>query len=401
MAAPFLRTGLSAFGVILAAVVALAGLDVVATGQADSPAIARAAPAPSGAPRTYDEALARIDEALRDAIARSRERYGEWLVHEAVARLYLSRAQLTGSFEDYAKAEKALANAFKVADPGVGPHLTAALLNFSVHRLDAAAAMLDRIDKYAVPPTGADRAELVAMRGDLAFYRGNYPEARKRYEESNALAPGAADFRLAIYLSKTGQRDEADDYVQSAARSARTPRSRAFFELHRGILDLDSGRLNEALIHFRTADRDFPGFWLVEEHIAEVAALERDFATATPVYRRIVAETGHPEYLDSLAGIALARGQEAAAIYWRERAWSAWQARLRIFPQATYGHAIEHCLAKGDGGCALDFAVRNHAARPYGDSKIKLADALALTGRADDAERLMRLTARSGWDTSR
>jgi tetratricopeptide (TPR) repeat protein len=401
MASSVVRDGASACGVVLAAIVGVTGLDVVTTRERDSPAMARAALAPSGVPRTYDQALARIDDALRGAKARSRERYSEWLVHEAVARLYLSRAQLTGSFEDYAEAEKALLHAFKVADPAVGPHLTAALFNFSVHRLDAAAAMLDRIEQYAVPPTGADRAELVAMRGDLAFYRGDYAEARERYGESNALAPGTADFRLAIFHSKTGRRGQADDYIRSAAKRAPTPQARAFFELHRGILDLDSDRLDDALAHFRAADRYFPGFWLVEEHIAEVAALKRDFAAATPLYRQIVARTGHPEYMDSLADIASARGQQAAANHWRERAWRAWQTRRRLLPEATYGHAVEHCLAKGDGGCALDFAVRNHAARPYGDAKIKLADALALTGRRDEAERQIRLAARSGWDTRR
>ena len=395
-----LRRGVSACGVILAAVAALTGLDIVTTRGTHS-AVARAAPAPSGVPRTYDQELARLDDALGDATARSRERYSEWLFHEAVARLYLRRAQLTGSFDDYAKAENALVDAFKVADPGVGPHLTAALFNFSVHRLDAAAAMLARIEQYAVPLSGADRAELVAMRGDFAFYRGDYGEARERYEESNALATGMADFRWAIHHSKTGDRHLADDYLRSAAKGARTPQTHAFFELHRGILDLDSGRLDEALLHFRTADRYFGGFWLVEEHIAEVATLRGDFATATSLYRQIVAKTGHPEYMDSLADIARARGQEAAADHWRERAWRAWQTRLRLFPEAAYGHALDHCLSKGDRACALDLARKNHAARPYGEAKLKLAQALLLNGHAVEAARVVDEAKRSGWDPLR
>ena len=56
--------------------------------------------ATSGVPQNYREALARIDRAIADARGRAEERAGEWLMHETLARRYLARGRLTGSFDD-------------------------------------------------------------------------------------------------------------------------------------------------------------------------------------------------------------------------------------------------------------------------------------------------------------
>ena len=51
------------------------------------------------------------NRAIADARARAEERAGEWLMHETLARRYLARGRLTGSFDDYAAANAALAQA--------------------------------------------------------------------------------------------------------------------------------------------------------------------------------------------------------------------------------------------------------------------------------------------------
>ena len=390
-----MRNLLAGGGVALAALASLMTLEAL---FAPEPRFAPTASAASaGVPRTYDEALARADQAVRDAAGRAGERKGEWLIHEAAARAHLSRAKLTGSFQDYAQAEEALKTAFAVAGPGVGPHMTAAVLHFSVHRLDAAASMLDRVEAYAVPVGRDDEAELLAMRGDIAFYRGDYAGAMRLYQQSDGISPGAAGFRLAIHHSKLGDDRQADAYLLRAAEGRHTPQSRAFLELHRGVLDLERGEIDEALAHFRRADEIFPGFWLVQEHIAEADELKGNFAGAARLYRRLVAETGHPEFMDRLADIAAARGQDVAAAHWRAQAWRGWQARLRLFPEAAYGHALDHCIAKADRACALKLAVLNMRARPYGEAKLKLAKALTMHGRNEEARLLSAAVERSGW----
>lgn len=306
---------------------------------------------------------------------------------------------MTGSYDDYAKAEAALRRGFAAAGPGTGPHMSAAVLAFSMHRLPEIERNLDRIAAYAVPPDGGDLVETVGMRGDIAFYRGDYAEALEAYDAADRISPGAATFRRAIYHSKTGRPDLAEDYFDRAERETRHPTAqlRGNFELQRGILDLERGRWDEALAHFRKADRIFPGHWLIEEHIAEVTALKGDAETAEALYMDIVRRTGHLEFMDALAALAKGRGDMAAEAAWIRRADAAWRNRLGQFPEASYGHAIDHCVQKGDWTCALNLARRNHQARPYGEARIALAGALLRNGRASEAKMMIEDVLRSPW----
>src|SRR3546814_9952108 len=72
------------------------------------------------------------------------------------------------------------------------------MLDFTLHRLAGAERALDSMDAYAVPPGRIERAEMIAMRGDIAFYRGRYAEALAAYAEADVIAPGSADFRRAV-----------------------------------------------------------------------------------------------------------------------------------------------------------------------------------------------------------
>ena len=347
----------------------------------------------------YGEALDRLDLHLDSSKQRADELDDGWLVHEVVARAWLWRARLTGSYDDHAAARAALQRGFARAAPGTGPHMTGAALAFSMHRLGEAERYLDTIDNYAVPPSGGERAETIAMRGDLAFYRGDYGAALAAYDEADRVVPGTSDFRRAVYHSKTGHLDLAEDYYDKAERELpfKTPQARARMELQRGILYLESGRWDEALARFRRADAMFPGYWLIEEHIAEVTALKGDLEGAERLYRGIVRRTDHPEFMDALAAIAAERGDTRAEAEWLRRADAVWRERLRLFPEAAYGHAIDHCVQKGDWTCALALARRNHEARPYGDAKIALARALLHNGQPDEASAMIETVLASAW----
>jgi tetratricopeptide (TPR) repeat protein len=356
----------------------------------------------AGIPASYKQSLARIDLGLEGARARAAAYDGEWLMHERVALRYLERARLTGSFDDYAASRAALDRAFAVARPGTGPHATRAALEFTMHRLAAAERQLDLIDGYAVPPYGSERAEHQAMRGDIAFYRGDYAGALAAYDAADATEGGASDFRRGVYHMRTGRFDLAEEYYDRAERGARSPppQFRAFMELQRGILDLERGRWDPALAHFTKADAIYPGYWLIEEHIAEVQTLKGDLDRAEVRYRDIVRRTAHPEFMDALPGIETRRGNRGMEMAWRGRAAAAWRKRLRQFPEAAYGHALDHCVQKGDWACALDLARRNHAARPYGEARIMLARALLHNGRGQEARRNIEAVLASPWRTA-
>lgn len=353
----------------------------------------------AGVAKDYQQALDAVNLHLGSATSRAEAANDEWLLHEVAARAWLSRARLTGSFEDYRAAEIEFRRSESMAAPRTGPHMTGAMLSFSMHRLSAATDYLDRIAEYAVPPDAEDLAEARALRGDIAFYRGEYSEAMRLYDEADGIAPGTADFRRAIFHSKTGRPALSEQYIDRAESRLVSPtrQNLSFLELHRGILDLDRRHLADALVHFRRADNIFPGNWLIEEHIAEVAALKGELDTAERLYADIVRRTGHPEFIDALAGIAAQRGDETARKRLVGQAALAWKKRLKLFPEAAYGHAVDHCIGKRDWACALDLAQRDHLARPYGDSKIALARALLGSGRRAQARILIEAVLASPW----
>lgn len=355
----------------------------------------------SGPPLSYAEAIRRSDTAIGNARKAAEAGADQWLMHEIHASELMARAQLSGDYRDYAAAQAALDRAFAVAVKGSGPHLMRAALDFSMHRLAAAEAQLAATDGYAVPPDPGDRAEIAAMRGDIAFYRGDYDKAWALYDAADRLVPGSTSFRRAIFAARTGKVDLADAYLAEAEKGYRspTPQTLSYMQLQRGILDLDRGQLDKALAHFREADRLFPGRWLIEEHIAEVLNLQGKTAEAETLYRDIVKRTGHPEFIDALAAIAEARGDKAEADRLYARSAKIWEQRLKLFPEATYGHAIDHCMAKRDWPCALRLAEANHQARPYGEAKIKLAAALLANGQIDEARTLIESVLASSWRT--
>lgn len=355
----------------------------------------------NGPPRTYGEAMRRSDTAIANARKAAEAGADQWLMHEIHASELMARAQLSGEYRDYAAAQAALDRAFTVAVKGSGPHMMRAALDFSMHQLAAAEMQLAATDAYAVPPDPGDRAEIAAMRGDIAFYRGDYDKAWTLYDTADRLVPGSANFRRAIFAARTGQVDLADAYLTEAEKAYRspTPQTRSYMQLQRGILDLDRGRLDEAMAHFREADRLFPGRWLIEEHIAEVLNLQGKTAQSENLYRDIVRRTGHPEFIDALAGIAEARGDKTEAQRLYARSAKIWGGRLKLFPEATYGHAIDHCMARKDWPCALRLAEANHTARPYGEAKIKLASALLAKGRTKEARALIDTVLASRWRT--
>ena len=75
-----------------------------------------------------------------------------------------------------AKRHEALAEGFEVAPAGAGPVMTRAALNYTLHRLDPIEADLV-VQEGAVLVDKPTQARIAAMRGDVAFQRGQYEAA--------------------------------------------------------------------------------------------------------------------------------------------------------------------------------------------------------------------------------
>ena len=251
----------------------------------------------AGVARTYSEAMAQTDLAIANAEAQVAAANDQWLLHENVARNYIERARLSGNYDDYAAADAALKRAFAVAAPGTGPHLVRAQFDFRMHRLAEAERQLALIEGYAIPSPPDERAEILAMRGDIAFYRGNLKAALQLYKEADRLSPGTATFRRAIYAMKTGDFERAESTFDQTEREARllAPQLQAFIELQRGLLDLERGNWPSAENWFRKADRTFPGYWLTQAHLVQMWALRGKVEQAEQGYRKMIKHSEQPE----------------------------------------------------------------------------------------------------------
>lgn len=355
---------------------------------------------PSGAgPRSYADALARLDASLIGTRDLRRARQDEWLLDERLAHLLLSRARLTGRFEDYAEAQRVLDHAFLLAPAGAGPHQTQMALAFSLHRLSRTEAMIRAIENYAVKPEYETRSELALTRGDIAFYRGDYAGALRTYRQGMGDDGAGPPLRIANLLARTGKPDAALEMIDRYEVAAKLPTAQALADLalRRGSIELQRGAWDEAGRQFDRAERLFPGWWLTQALQAQMLAVSGRYPEAVAAFQTVLRTNACAECMDALASIHRAQGHRDQAAAWAARAGQMWDRRMVMLPEAALGHAAEHELAFGDADKALRFARSDAALRPYGQSETTLAWALLAKGEADAALRVIDRPIAAGW----
>ncbi len=354
-------------------------------------------------PRDFGEALARANRDVAAGVSRLASAPGEWTSQEVLARALLGRSRLTGSFYDLARADAALQTAAVESPPGAGPLLSIATGNLALHRLGPIGPALRAFAGAAVQPGADERAEAAAMAGDVKFYSGDYAGARVDYARSAGIAdgPGVA-VRLAVLQKAMGELAAADATLDHALTARPTRRAHAMVLLQRGGIALGRGDWAAARHAFETADAVFPGYWLVQAHLAQMQALSGDLDGAERGYRRILAGMAVPDpvVVDALATLRLAHGDVADAHRLAGQAGAIWQTRLRQLPEAAFAHAVEHELVLGDPARALDLAQRNFAARPNGDALLLLATAQLANSQPAAAALSIEALNHSGWRTA-
>lgn len=352
----------------------------------------------------YADALADATAAVSAADARTHAEPQAWIPREALALAYLDRAQLTGSYDDYATADRTLGEALELGGKP-GPCLAAARVHLSLHRLRlAAAAVADCAAR--VQPGPGEQAELRGIAADVAFYGGHYDEALRGYRAALQLGESVGGLaRLSQYYARTGAPAEAAALLDRAENvyHGDSARPLAWLALQRGLLSLDAGRWDEALAHYLRAARLMPGWWLADEHIAEIHALRGELADALARYQDIVQRTGAPEYMDAIARILLEQHQPAAAAEWTGRARAIYRQRLALLPEAAAGHAIDHFLLFEplERDELLSIAQQDAVARPGAEAQIHLAQAYLRLGRGRDAAAVLRPVLASAWNTAK
>jgi predicted Zn-dependent protease len=344
----------------------------------------------------YSALLASLDRRIAGLEDRAIVRSDDWLVREQLATALLERASLTGSVDDYLRVELMLDEAFALAEEGSGPVLLAARFNYAIHRLDKVDVHLQTIARQAVL-TREKRIGARLLSAQLAFHRGQYEEALAGFQQIAKASPDVGQTELALYHAKTGATAEAEVLFEKALDRAdrRDHRSRAWLRLQLGIIAMESGRYPEALSRLKAADADLPGWWLVEEHIAEVYTLMDRHAEAAEIYERVVRDTDLPQYLDALAGCYehMNRQDEARALV--ARATAGWESQLALLRESATGHAIDHFLEHGSPERALALAKQNYATRPGGEAQVLLARAHLKAGQPAAALEILEGTLKS------
>ena len=382
----------------LRAALLLAALQGAACAPSAPPASARA-PAAAVASYGYTDELTnarrRLSEA-REVIERGPVVWPQW---ETLATAQLSLAQLSGDYRAYLDAGRSLEQAFAISGEGVGPYFARARYHYTVHRLDRVEADLDRAACESRP----DRAAIIGLRADLDFHRGRYEQALAGYREALLRREDLSGLvRLALWHGRMGHPSEALALLDRADRiyHGDSQHPRAWLALQRGLLELDRGQWDLAMAHYQHALRLLPGWWLAREHVAEIHALRGERAEARAEYAAVIAETGNPEFMDAMAGLAAHEGKAEESAQWVARARAAYDERLALLPEATYGHGLDHFLQFGPPEKALELARANHRQRPGGEAQIKLTEALLLNGQPKEAVALIRQALGSGWESA-
>ncbi len=346
----------------------------------------------------YDKVLADTNAAIASGEATLKGPVQSALLPVEMVSLYTERARLTGNYDDYGRAEDVLARVpaqFKTSD---GVCMARAKLHYSLHRLTQAKATLDGC------PGLAGQAEDLGVRADIAFYSGRYKDAGIIYRALvNQTGTPQAYIRLALYHARTGSPGEALALMEAAEKRyfGGSAILHSWLALQRGLIEMDRGRYDEARALFALADERLSGYWLNEEHQAEIASLKGETPAAKRIYESVVGKTGAPEYLDALGSIEAEAGNSAVARQLFARAEAIYTERARRFPEAIAGHALEHFLsASPQPARALALAEANFRNRPHGDAAIALAKAHLLNARPGEAVRGLEQQIAQGWDTA-
>lgn len=295
--------------------------------EAAPPAPTEVVAAPEAVPMAV-AAVAEVDREIAGTEALIAKHGNDWTRREELAGLFQRRARLTGRFADWVRADETLAGAFAIAPEGSGPHLSAARLDFALHRLDKVDAHLAAHERRILVDEVA-RAEIARIRGDVALQRGDHGAARTFYDASLGIRPSlAATYGLVQLAWWEARFDHATTLLDTCDSlvPGNDENTLAWLDLQRGLLALDRGRWEDAERHYMAADAHFPGWYLVIEHLAEVRAEMGRVEEAERAWRVVIDSTdGAPEFLDALSESRREAGDIATADALAAQASTGWR----------------------------------------------------------------------------
>jgi tetratricopeptide (TPR) repeat protein len=312
----------------------------------------------------------RISDLTRSAKAGSKD-------VEKITRIVYAlyhRASLTGSFADFEVTENSINNAILEIGPWPDLCLLKANLDFKFHRLAKVKQDLELAPSLVNCPSGR------VLQADLDLQQGRYREARIGYEkaiEENRNWDNLA--RLAYFKGKLGDEAAAEQFYLEAENeiTAKEMRSYAWVELQRGLLDFAHGRYEDTWAHYRRAEKAYSGYWLVDEHVAELLCAEGKLGEAVSLYRRVVARVPKPDLKQTIGEIYSSMGKSREAEPWYEEALVDYLQSAERGQVHYYHHLADfYSRVREETGEAVRWARKDLELRPNFATEAALAWAL-------------------------
>ncbi len=301
-------------------------------------------------------------------------------------RLY-QRAALTARLPEFARAEQAVDEAFERLGPWPDLCLVKAHLDMKAHRLESANEALRMAPGLAESYAGR------VVQSDIDLQKGRYAEARAACEGLIAEERSWDNLaRLAHWESKFGDLAEAERIFREAEEelTAKEMRGYAWVELQLGLMDLRAGRDAEAEAHYRRADAAYSGYWLVDDHMAELLGTAGRYDEAVGLYERVLEETPRPELQQAFGELFAAMGEDREAERWFDRALDGYLEASKNGAVLYYHHLVDfYSDVYEDGEQAVVWAYKDYGLRRNYGTQGALGWALFRDGQLRDAEHMM------------
>ncbi|HEX8163974.1 MAG TPA: tetratricopeptide repeat protein [Pyrinomonadaceae bacterium] len=346
-------------------------------------------------PTDFELELGRIDGAFSE-FRRDPTTDDAFDVERATRYVYglYQRASLKGDLGELERAGEAVERALARAANPADLYFLKASLDFKLHRLAGVRRCLDASPELRASPQGR------ALQADLDFQEGRYEEARAGYESLAREEPTWDNLaRLAHLRAKFGDIAEAERLYAEAEDelTAKEMRHFCWLELQLGELDMSRGRFEEARAHYERARRAYSGYWMVEEHTAELLGALGRFEEAAALYRKVLSRLPRPEFMQALGELFESAGRPEEAGPWFERALGEYLGAARRGGVHYYHHLADfYSDVREDGPEAVRWARSDLELRENFSTQAALAWALYRDGQFAEAAEMMRRSLSSG-----
>ena len=283
-----------------------------------------------------------------------------------VYRLY-QKASISGDLAALTAVIRTIDDAITLLSNPGDLYLLKAHAAFKLHRLADVDAALRAV------PSVYDSDEGRLIRADLDFQHGRYQVAESGYiEVLQRERSWGALARLAHFRGKMGDVAGADRLYEEAEDELTAKEMRVLC-VARSAARLFGFRPWPATarrdLHYRRADAAYPGYWLVDEHIAELLGAEGRYEEAAAIFERIVAANLTAQTCSRRsASFTSSRVKPTQRSYWKERALSGYLQSAQRGEVHYYHHLADYYADVVEDGAA---AVKWARARPAAKGKFR------------------------------